>query len=543
LAGYRLILEKLAAKGDYGARGKLIRVLGLQWRNSEARDILEATLEEQGLPEEIRNELLAFRAVLALRVGDFKTAGDFWERRNDLPSLRWLSTLRLREGKFTEATEARTRVANSLRGTQRLRELDRALDIMAKGGLVVLAEELLAKNPDLRPRVPDWNYRLGLASLLDGQPEKALGFFKAESQRKGGHFRASLYWQARALETLERPEEAIDFYRQCAAGPMGYYRLLAEGRLAAINKTQATLSLAEPMAALLDDRLDDRDTMGFYLWLSERLSYPWPGLAAVEDSSQVGSGDMERARHSINHYLAAGDLKKAYYELSAVGEGIIPNKTQQGDLAASRHVMLAALAGDYRLAVALMGRMRPPSGFSGYRWNHPLCFGRPILRAWRQLGLSPQLVLSVIRTESAFQAEVVSSSNARGLMQLLPSTAERMAASEGDQNFREESLFEPELNIRYGTAYLGQLVRAFGNRSLAIAAYNGGPFNIATYMRAVPERPLDLFIETLPFAESSNYVKRITESVANYEAAYLGKYSLSDFTFPVGNPKGLPPDF
>ncbi|MDR1111926.1 MAG: transglycosylase SLT domain-containing protein [Deltaproteobacteria bacterium] len=543
MAGYRLVLGRLSSGGDYGARARLIRSLGLEWRNDEARAILEATLQESGLPGEIRDELLAFRAVLALRVGDFATAGDFWRGRRDQASLRWLSTLRLREGKFTEAAEARMRVAGTAKGAQRLRELDRALDIMAKGGLSVQAEELLDKNKDLKRKAPDWNYRLGLANLLDGKPEKALGFFEAEAARKGGRAKPSLYFRARALEMLERPAEALEAYRLCAAGPMGYYRLLAEGRLASLSGLKGRLALAEPMASLMSDTLDDRDTMGYFLWLSERLPWPWPELGADAPARQLAPQPLDRARLAVDHYLAQGDLRAAYGELAAVGEAIVPFRKAEGDAAGSRYVLLAAQAGDYRLAVALMNRMGPPASSGGSRWSHPLVYGRPVMRAWRAHGLSPQLVLSVIRTESAFQAEVVSSSNARGLMQILPSTAMRIAALEGDGVPREEDLFDPELNIRYGTAYLSRLIGAFGNQPLALAAYNGGPFNVKAYMEALPQRPLDLFIETLPFAESANYVMRVTESLALYESAYLGRYGLADLTGPVGLPRGEPPGF
>jgi soluble lytic murein transglycosylase-like protein len=553
LAGYRLILEKMSSAGDYGAKAKLIRILGLQWRNHEAMAILEETLSRPDLPTEIKTELLSFRAVLALRVGDFKTAGEFWQNRKDQSSLRWLSTLRLREGKFTAAAEARLSVANSLKGNNKLKELDRTLDIMVKGGLSLLAEELLVKNPELKKRLPDWNYRLGLAYLIDGKPDKAIGYFEAEIQRKDGQKKdgqkkdsqqkASLYFKARALEMLKRNDEALTLYRQCAAAPMNYYRLLAEGRIATLSKLTVKLPLAEPMAALLSDRLEDRDTMGFFLWLSERLHYPWPDLSAVEAPRQSGSSNLERSKFAVAHYLSTGNLYAAYGELAAAGEAVIPGKTLEGDTLGSVYVYLAALAGDYRLAVDLMNRMKAPQAFTGNRWNHPLVYGRPILKAWRKHGLSPQLVLSVIRTESAFQSEVVSSSNARGLMQILPSTAMKIALLEGDLNFREDDLFDRQLNIRYGTAYLSLLISSFGHQALALAAYNGGPFNITTYLEAVPDRPLDLFIETLPFAESSNYVKMITESQAKYEAAYLGQYSLSDFSAPVGRPKGRPPDF
>jgi soluble lytic murein transglycosylase-like protein len=543
MAGYRLILERLSAAGDYGARAKLVRILGLQWRNQEARAILEATLKESDLPEEIKSEFQSFGAVLAIRVGDFESAAEFLGSRKDLASLRWLSTLRLREGKFSEAAEARLAVAGLLKGGPRQRELARAFDIMVKGGLSLMAEELLEKNPRLKTSLPDWNYRLGLVNLIDQQPEKALAYFKAERQRKGANLKAVQYWQARALENLDQGPEALNLYRECAAGPLGYFRLLAEGRLAALSNLPTKIALAEPMAQLLSDGLEDRDSLGFFLWLSERLPYPWPNLAQISPLTQAGSGDLERSRFAVRHYLSQGAFPAAYQELRAAGETIIPNKTAQGDPLASAYIVLAAYAGDYRLAVGLINRLKAPTGFKGSRWNHPLVYGRPVLRAYRELGLSPQLVLSVIRTESAFQAEVVSSSNARGLMQLLPSTAQKVAALQGEAAFREDDLFDPQLNIRYGTAYLSALVKAFGCQTLALAAYNGGPFNIEGYLKALPQRSLDLFIETLPFSESSEYVKRVTEAVATYESAYLGKYSLDDFTLPVGPLKGQPPDF
>ncbi|MDR0356489.1 MAG: lytic transglycosylase domain-containing protein [Deltaproteobacteria bacterium] len=543
IAGYRLVLGQLSAAGDYGARARLIRSLGLEWRNHEARAILDETLAEPDLPQDVKNELLAFKAVLALRVGDFETAGAIWQGGRDLVSLRWLATLRVRQGRFSEAAEARLQAAGLLRGAQKQRELDRTLDILVKGGLAAQAAELLTANPDLKSRVKDWNWRLGLAFMLEGSPDKALRHFAEEEKLKDGRRKASQYYQGRALELLEKTDEAKESYRRAAAGPMNYYRLLAEGRLAALDGAPLAVPLAEPMVRLLDGAGEDKDALGFHLWLSERLTWPWPDLSSSVSVPKNAPGEADRARVSIDHYLALGDRRKAYQELAAIGANIIPRKTKQGDPLADRYVLLAALAGDYRLAVALMARLSPPKGFAGQRWSHPLVLSRPVLRAWRKHGLKPQLILSVIRTESAFQAEVVSSSNARGLMQMLPSTAMRIAALEGDEPPKEETLFDPDLNVRYGTAYLSDLMKAFGQAPLALAAYNGGPFNIKTYMEALPERPLDLFIETLPFAESSKYVMMILESQAIYESAYLGRYNIFDLTSPVGLPPGEPPDF
>ncbi|MDR2455180.1 MAG: lytic transglycosylase domain-containing protein [Deltaproteobacteria bacterium] len=545
LAGYRTILGRLSSAGDYGARAKLIRSLGSEWRNNEARAILESTLKEEGLPEDLRNELRAFGAVLALRTGDFQAAAAFWEGRKDQASIMWLSTLNLRLGKFETAAEGRLGLSRRLKGRSRLRELQRTLDILLKGGLTLQAEELLAKNQDLSKSSADKNFRLALCALIDNQPEKALGYLALEEKRKGANLAATYYYQARATELTGEKEAAKELYRKAAATSLGYYRLLAEGRLAALGGSFKKLALAEPMAALLYSPLGpEHESLGWFMWVSERLPYPWVQWPREIPKEQLSdSRPIPRARAAVDYYLRAGDEPQALAELAAAGPEALPAKIGPADPMAARYALLAARGGSYGLAMNLLGRIRTASDFTGQRWNHPLVLGRPVLTAWRRHGLSPQLTLSVIRTESLFQAEAVSRSNARGLMQILPSTAQRLAVYEGDPPPREEDLFDPDLNVRYGAAYLSELVRVYGSVPLALASYNGGPFNIKAYMEAVPQRPADLFIETLPFSESSNYVKRVLESQARYEAAYLGRYNYHDLTAPVGKPLFEPPDF
>jgi soluble lytic murein transglycosylase-like protein len=547
LNGYRVTLAKLAEKGDYSAKAKLIRTLGLEWRNNEARLLLKQTLQQGNLPDDLKNELDAFGAVLALRVGDFDEAMDFWKNRDDEVSLRWLSTLCLRQGQFETAAWARGQVAERLRGAAQLQELERRFDIMVKGGLTTEAEELIQQWPGLAKRMADHNFSLGISALLSNEPQKAQAYFQKETERKGGRLVASLYFLGRTMEMLDDRQAAIGFYRRAAASPLGYYRLLAEGRLATLSGNFKKLALAEPMANLLKspggELWGDRGSLGFYLWLSERLPAPWPDIYAAFGLplKADGSGDIALAREAVEHYLAAGDFEAALEELLAATETIVPVRTSPDDPGARKFIFLAAIGGEYRLAVNLLNRLDTDA--PGQRWNHPAVFGRPVLGAWRRFGLSPQLILSVIRTESAFQSWAVSSSNARGLMQLLPSTAGQLARLAGQEQPSEEALFNPDLNIRYGAAYLVELLKAFGNVPLALASYNGGPFNIGAYMKASPRRPLDLFIETLPFSESSIYVKRVIESVAVYESAYLGRYNYHDLTAPVGQAPADAPDF
>ncbi|MDR2935406.1 MAG: transglycosylase SLT domain-containing protein, partial [Candidatus Adiutrix sp.] len=105
------------------------------------------------------------------------------------------------------------------------------------------------------------------------------------------------------------------------------------------------------------------------------------------------------------------------------------------------------------------------------------------------------------------------------------------------------TLFEPDVNIRYGAWYLAALIEGFGHEALALAGYNGGPYNVKSLMAAKPAMPLDVFIETLPSEETVGYVKRVLTSRYIYETAYLGRTRLPDLTGPLPSPKPSLPDF
>jgi soluble lytic murein transglycosylase len=128
-------------------------------------------------------------------------------------------------------------------------------------------------------------------------------------------------------------------------------------------------------------------------------------------------------------------------------------------------------------------------------------------------------------------------------MQILPSTASRLASLMGKGEPKEEDLFDPDFNVAYGTRYLSDLLKAFGSLPLALAAYNGGPFNLKSVVEARPDLPLDLLVETLPFIETSDYVKKVLESVYLYELSYLGQANYPDLSEASGPVPGTPPDF
>jgi len=134
----------------------------------------------------------------------------------------------------------------------------------------------------------------------------------------------------------------------------------------------------------------------------------------------------------------------------------------------------------------------------------PKPFWNTVERASNTYGISPALIYAVVRQESLFDTYAISVAGAKGLMQLLDGTAQYMARKEG---VRIKSLFHPETNILLGVAYLRYLLDMWnGDLVRALASYNAGPTRVKNWNST---EDVYLFIETVPIAETRNYVKRV----------------------------------
>jgi len=156
-------------------------------------------------------------------------------------------------------------------------------------------------------------------------------------------------------------------------------------------------------------------------------------------------------------------------------------------------------------------------------WWHawPAPFEEEMLEAEAAgMRLERGLVYAIMREESGYKPGVVSAAGARGLLQLMPETAERVARGEALVPFRVEDLFVPRVNIRLGSAYLEGLVRRFDGRlSAAIGSYNAGPHVVARWVAKGPTED-DEFVEEIPYNETRNYVKRVMRSLHAYRVLY-----------------------
>jgi soluble lytic murein transglycosylase len=140
----------------------------------------------------------------------------------------------------------------------------------------------------------------------------------------------------------------------------------------------------------------------------------------------------------------------------------------------------------------------------------------------------PAISLAIMRQESNFDIGVISGSGARGLMQLMPATAQTVARRLGEPTSAVLLTSDPGHNMRMGTAYLWEMLEKFDNSvPLAVAAYNAGPNRVAQWLvdngdpRLGQPGMID-WIEMIPFNETRNYVQRVLENVVVYQARRSG---------------------
>lgn len=129
------------------------------------------------------------------------------------------------------------------------------------------------------------------------------------------------------------------------------------------------------------------------------------------------------------------------------------------------------------------------------------------------------LVLAVIRTESDFRPNAVSDAGACGLMQLLPETFSFLREDAFGEDLPDSAIFDPTVNIRYGTYYLSYLFEKFGNWFTALAAYNAGEGRVSAWLKDTRLAP-DGRLEHIPFSETAQYVQSALEHYGAYREKY-----------------------
>ena len=309
--------------------------------------------------------------------------------------------------------------------------------------------------------------------------------FVRDSYRSPNTKRQAMYWYARCGERLGRKAEAAATYHELASAPYDdIYAIEAEKRGA---KRQA--SNANPLAA---NRPDWRDIAEQNMPKELRLGYELTALSDFRDAQQ----EIDKNRGRGNQQFADALLADLYH----ASGNTIP--------------MLKALRSAFPALATVEQDSVPPYFLKMY---YPLKYDDWIRKYASKNGVDPYAIMGLIHQESYYNARAKSAVGATGLMQLMPATGRELAAN----IHIAPHLDNPETNIRLGTAHYKMLVNLFnGSDELAIAAYNAGQGRVLQWRRAAPGKPMDEFIEAIPYRETRTYVKHVVMLASTYKRMY-----------------------
>ena len=192
--------------------------------------------------------------------------------------------------------------------------------------------------------------------------------------------------------------------------------------------------------------------------------------------------------------------------------------------------LLAAADGWYDRSIAALNSA---GNRQAYPWRFPMAEKGDVMALSERYQVEPALVYGLMRAESAMQSDALSSAGARGLLQLIPTTAQAVANRNGLRYNGQHDLMDPAVNLPLGIAHLAELQQRYdGDWVHVAAAYNAGINAVSRWLDSRPRSDPDVWMETLPFFETRDYVPRILAFATIYEwqlghkPSVLARYAL-----------------
>ena len=361
---------------------------------------------------------------------------------------------------------------------------------------------------------------VGIINFRNGDADAALkSFNRSLSLAVPSSDKARAYlWMGKSYQKLGNNDAALDSWRKGqTADPGGYYSERSRDLLL------ETAPFTPPVSMNLTPNLETerRDADG---WI--RLTF---NLTAETDLTGLGALSSDERVVRGSELWNLGLYEKARLEFESLRTELEINQDPVGsyrlanyltDLGLYRTAIFAArqvltLAGLDEHAESMMA----PPYFSHLRYG--LYYSDLVIPNAQENNFDPLFIFSVIRQESLFEGFVSSGAGARGLMQIVPPTGVEITTRLGwPLNYTDKDLYRPNVSVRFGTHYLARNRDLLnGDLYAALAAYNGGPGN-AQQWQALSGNDPDLFLESVRFEETRNYIRNIYEIFAIYKRLY-----------------------
>ncbi len=289
------------------------------------------------------------------------------------------------------------------------------------------------------------------------------------------------------------------------------------------------LGEAEPARELLESLAGRRHYYGFLA--ADRLGRPYAmnHRPALRDDAGVAALAREPALVRVAELLAVGWHEEARREWYTALAGASPGRWADA----------AQLALDWSWHHGAVAAANRAGLRDALELRFPLAFRDRLPPYAEQAGVDPALTYAVARKESAFDPAAVSRVGARGLLQLMPGTARRVARSLDHPEPDATALMDPQLNLRLGSTYLGRMLERFpGRPAAAIAAYNAGPRAAEAWQQQPPPAEPALWVERITYGETRDYVKSVLAFRAVFDWRLTGHARpLSSLLGPAGAPE------
>ena len=331
-------------------------------------------------------------------------------------------------------------------------------------------------------RAPSARFQAAIIAFADHEWHAAAAEMDTLARRYAGASDATgaRYWAARAWQRAGDTARARAAWQSLLADePLSYYAVLAARRLDTTTYTPPAGSpdavpLPPDLGALFE-RVDLLQTLGL-------------------------DAEAERERDRLAS-LADGSTPR----LLATAEAFHARGRSTSGIALARRALARGAAPTARL----------------YRDIYPVVHGDVLAAEARERQLDPALVAALIRQESSFLATARSPVGARGLMQLMPDVGRAVARAQRFPRWDDALLYQPDVNIRLGTAHLAGLMERYDALPHVLAAYNAGESRVTRWRRkgGAADDP-ELFTERIPYAETRDYVRIVERNRALYEKLY-----------------------
>jgi soluble lytic murein transglycosylase len=374
----------------------------------------------------------------------------------------------------------------------------------------VLYKELVDNYPKSR-YAPESAWKLALPLYVQGKYQAFVQTVTQANQQFANTkiIPKLLFWQAKAYEKLNSPSLAVQTYQVLVNNyATTYYAFRAYGRLNQLKHSRGDVGWTTIAGSAAADYPPQRST---------QLA-PDAVLPELNGLANTTNAVLDELIH-----------------IGATEDILLLTKASNQPLPPITDSWLAAQAGDRSRSIRIVRdgmadaiKQGKPVSKTSLQLMYPVYFASEIQSAADRFQIDPWLVQSLMREESYFNEMAVSSSNARGLMQLLPTTAADVANWVNLEPFQTWDLFIPKVNILLGTRYLKYLHDTFSNRSMvSVGAYNGGPNAMKRWLSAIPSAASDpdLFVEQIPYEQSQEYIKKVYASYWNYNRLYTARFA------------------